>query len=174
MTTLRLIRRRSRKKRPKEEAPFNPLRPYLDRGRPGPLRYGTDGKILRSKEPPSAPRVLLTLQMLRRHNSLDPLVQPTHRILLRWGESEGSGLFDPDADRRELHFDPLPYELQVKVSGIVDGSPWQMLARKWYRTTMTGKELAEEFGVSRSRLYEDWRSSLWYFRGRFEADALHE
>lgn len=120
------------------------------------------------------PRVILTLQQLRRHNSLDPLVQPTHRMLLRWGESEGDGLFNPEADVRELHFDPLPPDLHVKVTGIVYGSPWEVLARKWYRTTLTGKELAELLCISRTRLYDDWRACLWYFRGRFEAGGIHE
>jgi hypothetical protein len=27
--------------------------------------------------------------------------------------------------------------------------------------------------ISRSQLYADWRSALWYYRGRFENAGIH-
>lgn len=148
-------------------------RPYLDPGRPGLLRYQRGGKLLLCKEPPPVLRVILTQESLRRHNSLQPALQSTHRTLLRWGESGGTGLPNPEADVRETHYDPLPPDLQGKVDDIVKDSPWEMLARKWYRTSLTTKELAASLCVSRPQLYIDWKSSLWYYRGRFESERIH-
>lgn len=149
-------------------------RPYVDRGTPGRLRYNKGGRLLLVKEPPSVPEKILTLQALRRHNTLQPALQPTHRLLLRWGEGGGSGLPNTDADVREVHYDPLPPDQQKKIDALVDGSPWELLTRRWYRTALGGQELADEFGISRTQLYADWRASLWYFRGRFEGVGLYE
>jgi hypothetical protein len=147
------------------------LRAYVDRG------WRRDDS-LRVKDPLPVPRTMLTMaafqQALRRHNALQPVLQGTHRILLRWGESGGNGMPNPEADIRETHYDPLPPDLQRKVDDIVAGSPWETLARKWYRTSLTVKELAADLCVSRKQLYIDWGASLWYYRGRFEAEAVHE
>lgn len=151
----------------------DPIAPYVDRGRPGSRRYGVDGNVSFVKEPPTVERVILTLQALKRHNTLEPVLQPTDRVLLRWGETGGSGLFDPDAERRETHYDPLPPDLQMKVERIVEGCAWETFARKWYRTSMTATELAEWMRISRTQLYKDWRAALWYFTGRFEAERIH-
>lgn len=153
---------------------MNSDKSYVDRGAPGELRYQRDGALPLVKNPPPVQRIILTLQTLRRHNTLQPALQPTHRMLLRWGESGGTGLPNPEAEVRETHYDPLPPDLQGKVDDIVFGSPWESLARKWYRTTLTGKELADVLRVSRSQLYADWRAALWYFRGRFENEGIHE
>lgn len=162
----------------RESAHFSKLRPYIDHGQPGMLRYQRGGKLLLVKDPAPALRVTLTIEQLlsarRRHNSLQPALQGTDRILLRWGESGGNGLPNPEADVRETHYDPLPPDLHKRVDIIVDGSPWEMLTRKWYRTSLTNKDLAVALCVSRPQLYIDWKSSLWYFRGRFEAERLHE
>lgn len=147
-------------------------RPYIDRGKPGLLKYQRGGQLLLVKDPPPAPRVMLTLQALRRHNTLQPELQPTDRVLLRWGESGGTGLPNPDAEIRETHYDPLPPDLQEKVDDIVGGSPWVSFTRKWYRTNLTAKALAEEMCISRVQLYADWRSALWYYRGRFESERI--
>lgn len=148
------------------------LHPYVDRGPPE-LRYHGDGELLLVKDPKPVERVILTLQSLRRHNTLQPILQPTHRILLRWGESGGTGLPNLEAETRETHYDPLPPDLQAKVDDIVTGCAWELLTRKWYRTTLTGQELAVSLCISRSQLYADWRAALWYFTGRFEAEAVH-
>lgn len=147
-------------------------RPYLDCGAPGRLRY-QGGKLLQSKDPPPVRHTILTLQVLRRHNTLEPSLQPTNRVLLRWAESGGTGIPNPDADIRELHYDPLPPDLQKKVDGILDESPWQALTRKWYMSNSDRKELATELRISRTQLYSDWRASLWYHTGRFEACGVH-
>lgn len=164
------------KERPRKRIKVNlpdPLAPYVDRGRAGGMRYGVNGNLLAVKEPAPVERVILTLQALRRHNTLEPALQPTDRTLLRWGESGGTGLWDPDADRRETHYDPLPPDLQKKVDRIVDGCAWETFAYKWYRTSMTATELAEWMRISRTQLYKDWRAALWYFTGRFEAERIH-
>lgn len=171
MNTLRLS---SPRRKRKKTVTFNPLRPYFDHGRPGPLRYGPDGKVLRAKEPPQAVRVVLTPESLRRHNTLNPALQATNRLLLRWGESGGTGLPNPEAEIRELHYDPLPNDLQEMVDDIVSGSPWASLTRRWYRTSLTPRQLAEELCIGKTQLYEDWKSSLWYYRGRFETESVHE
>jgi hypothetical protein len=146
---------------------------YVDRGPSGELRYQGDGELSLVKDPPPVERVILSLQSLRRQNSLQPALQPTHRTLLRWGESEGSGIPNPEAETRETHYDPLPDDLQKKVSDIVTGSAWETLARKWYRTTLTGQQLADAMCISRSQLYNDWRAMLWYFTGRFQAERIY-
>lgn len=147
--------------------------PYVDRGPPGVLRYLHDGGLPVVKDPAPVQRVMLTLQAMRRHNSLQPALQPTHRILLRWGEGGGSGLPNPDAEIRETHYDPLPPDLQTKVDDIVTGCAWELLARKWYRTSLTTKDLADTMGICRRQLYSDWNALLWYFTGRFEAERVH-
>lgn len=147
-------------------------RPYVDRGAPGTIRY-QGGKMLLVKEPPTVPEKILTLQILRRHNTLEPALQPTNRMLLRWAEGGGNGLPNPEADIRETHYDPLPPDLQGKVDTIVEGSPWAMLARKWYRSAGDRKALAEELRISRTQLYGDWRAALWYFTGRFQAERIY-
>lgn len=113
--------------------------------------------------------MILKLQALRRHNSLQPELQPTHRVFLRWSESGGSGLPNPNADKRELHFDPLPLEQEGIVSEIVRTCPWETLIREWYLGTLDSQRLADGFGISRTQLYTDWRCALWYCRGRLEA-----
>ena len=125
------------------------------------------------REPPVAPLKILTLSILRRHNSLQPALQPTNRILLRWAEGMGDGLPNPDAEIRETHYDTLPPDVKEKVDGIVFGSPWEMLTRKWYRTSLSIKGLADALHVSRSQIYVDWQSSLWYYRGRFENERIY-
>jgi len=140
---------------------------YIDRGAPGTLRYQR-GELLLVKEPPRAKEIILQLQELRRHNTLQPELQPTNRIFLRWAEAGGDGLPNPAADRRELHYDMLPADEEEWVTEVVKGSPWETLIRKWYRTTLDSKRLAEELCISRTQLYADWRCALWYFRGRLE------
>lgn len=146
------------------------LRPYVDRGSP---RYRRNGDLLLVKDPKPVDRVILTLQSLRRHNSLQPALQPADRILLRWGENEGTGMPNLEAETRETHYDPLPPDIQTKVGVIVTGCAWEILVRKWYRTTLTAQQLADEMCVSRSQLYADWRAALWYLTGRFEAEGVH-
>lgn len=148
------------------------LHPYIDRGPPV-LRYQNDGALLVVKEPAPVERIVLTLQSLRRHNTLQPALQPAHRILLRWGESGGTGIPNPEADVRETHYDPLSPDLQTKVDDIVTGCAWEMFARKYYRTDLTNKELAEELCISRSQLYSELSFMLWYFTGRFEAERVY-
>ena len=148
------------------------LRPYVDRGVPGTIRYLGDRMPL-VKEPPTVPLKILTIPILRHHNKLEPPLQATNRVLLRWAESGGSGLPNPEADIRELHYDPLPSDLQERVDLIVDGSPWGMLTRKWYRTTLDRKDLAVALRISRTQLYADWRAALWYFTGRFESERIY-
>lgn len=154
-------------------APEKIKHPYVDRGPPGVLRYQHDGGLPVVRDPVPVQRVMLTLQSLRRHNTLQPALQPTHRILLRWGESGGTGLPNPEAEIRETHYDPLPPDLHTKVDDIVAGCAWEILARKWYRTTMTGQQLADSMHISRRQLYADWNASLWYFTGRFEAERVY-
>lgn len=147
--------------------------PYVDRGSPGALRYQHDGGLPVVTDPPPVQRVMLTLQAMRRHNTLQPALQPTHRILLRWAEGGGNGLPNPEAEIRETHYDPLSPDLQTKVDDIVEGSAWETFARKYYRTNLTNKELIEELCISRAQLYSDLSAMLWYFTGRFEAANVY-
>ena len=146
--------------------------PYVDRGPAGVLRYQHDGGLPVVKDPAPVQRVILTLQELRRHNTLQPALQPTHRILLRWSEGGGNGLPNPEAEIRETHYDPLPPDLQTKVDDIVAGCAWEILARKWYRSSLTTKDLAAEMCITRTQIYKDWNALLWYFTGRFEAQRI--
>jgi hypothetical protein len=117
-----------------------------------------------------APFAILTLESLRRHNMLEPELQPTHRYFLRWAAGSGTGLANPDARERETHFDPLPEREAIIVDQMVLRAPGRMpkLMKRWYRSDMDSRAIAEAFGVSRTQIYVEWRSALWYFRGRFE------
>lgn len=147
-------------------------RPYVDRGIPGTARV-IGGVMPFVRAPPLVPVRAMKLAMLRRHNTLEPQLQETNRILLRWGESGGTGLPNHEAEIREVHYDPLPADLQEKVDGIVEACPWKHLTLKWYRSARDRQELAKELGLSRSQLYADWRCALWYYRGRFELLRIH-
>lgn len=164
---------RGKRGRKRATGPVKIQRPYVDRGAPGVLRYQQDGGLPVVKDPTPVQRVMLTLQAYQRHNTLQPALQPTHRILLRWGEGGGNGLPNPEAEIRETHYDPLPPDLQTRVDDIVTDCAWEALARKWYRTSLTGKELAEVMCISRVQLYKDWNCLLWYFTGRFEAERIY-
>lgn len=170
MTTLTIKAPRLRITRRRKDVYFSGLRPFVDHGR--------HPEVERMKDPPALPRVVLTVEKfaerLKRHNALQPALVGTHRLLLRWGESGGNGLPNPEAEVRELHYDPLPPDLQERVDEVVDESPWEVLTWRWYRTSLTVKALADEMAVSRAQLYIDWKSSLWYFRGRFESECIHE
>jgi hypothetical protein len=150
-----------------------PSRPYVDRGMPGLLRYQKGGILPLVCEPPILRPRMLKLHEIQRHNSLEPELQETHRILLRWSEGGGNGLKNPEADIRETHYDPLPPDLQEKVDDIVDGSPWAPLIVKRYRSSLDMDKIAIELDVSRTKLYADLRAALWYFRGRLEAARVH-
>lgn len=111
---------------------------------------------------------------LSRHNALPLVLAMTDRLLLRWGESGGNGLPNAEADIRETHYDPLPPDLHERVDDIVADSPWETLTRRWYRMNITPRQLADEMRIGKTQLYADWKSSLWYFRGRFESEGVHE
>jgi hypothetical protein len=148
------------------------LQTYVDRGPPGTLRY-QGGRLLEVKAPPTVQVRRLALEVIRRHNSLEPALQETHRVLLRWSEDLGDGLPNPEADTRETHYDPLSPDLQEKVTMIVDGSPFAVFVRKLYRTAATGRALAIELGISHTKLLSERRAALWYHRGRFEAEHIY-
>lgn len=161
--------------RPVADVAMKKPTPYLDRGRPGSLRYGQRGTVITmTAEVPSVPWPdrKLTLEGLKRHNSLDPELQDTHRVLLRWSETAGSGEFNPEADKREIHYDPLPLEVQEKVAAIIAASPWGFFVRKLYFTTLTMGSLADQLGISAALLKTERKNCLWYFNGRFEADKV--
>lgn len=156
-------------------SPVRKFRPYVDRGQSGALRYDREsGELLRTKEPPPAEYRILTLQAMRRHNSLNPALQPTFRMMLRWTEGGGNGESNPEADKRETHYDPLPPDLQKKVDSVVYGSPWEYFATKFFRTNSTCVTLADTLGISRTQLYKDLDNMLWYFCGQFRARGIHE
>lgn len=115
----------------------------------------------------------LKLAEIRQRYSIEVELIETHRILLRWSEDLGSGLPNLEAETRETHYDPLPPDLQEKVTLIVDGSPFAKFVRKIYRTAVTGRALAEELGISHTKFLSERRVALWYCRGRFEADYIH-
>src|SRR5262245_42219020 len=119
------------------------VRPYRQPGTPGTLHYHND-KLLRVKEPPQAPYIILTLQELRRHNSLQPELQPTNRIFLRWAAGSGTGLYNPDAEpRRESHMSRLGDAEHKLVDQMIIDSPWETLIRAWYRTEIDTQQLAK-------------------------------
>lgn len=146
--------------------------PFIDIGRPGP-RYQRGGRlVLMETEVPSAEVRKLKLEEVRRHNSLDLELQDTHRIFLRWSETAGVGDFNPEADIRETHYDPLPLEVQQRVTVIVDESPWQKFMRKLYFTTLTKSSLAEQLGISLAQFKTKRGNALWFFKGRFQAEDI--
>jgi hypothetical protein len=147
--------------------------PYIDRGKPGP-RFQQGGRlVLMEAKVPDVDVRRLKLEELRRHNSLEPELLPTLRTLLRWSERAGTGEFNPEADFRETHYDPLPPDLQEKVTVIVDSSPWAAFIRKLVMTSLAKGSLAEQLGMSRTKFCSDRRCAFWYCRGRFEAEHIY-
>lgn len=147
-------------------------RPYIDYGKPGVLRFQR-GTVITVRNPLPVSVRKLALDAIRRHNSLEVELHGTHRTLLRWSENAGTGMPYPDADVRETHYDPLPPDMQAKVTEIVDSSPWAKFLRKLYSSALTKGSLAEQLGISTNKFYADRRSALWYCRGRFEADRIY-
>lgn len=149
-------------------------RAYIDRGRPGSLRFNQRGLVI-TLEKPILPVLVqkLALEAIQRHNSLEPELQGTHRVFLRWMEREGTGLPNPEAEKRETHYDPLPLVVQTKVTVIVDASPWTRFIRKLYSSTLDRGSLADQLGISRRQFYSERTSALWYFRGRFESERIY-
>lgn len=148
------------------------LRPYIDWGKAGSLRYQR-GTVITVREPLPVPVRKLALEAIRAYANLEPELVETHRVLLRWSESEGTGLPNPDADKRETHYSPLPPDLQSKVTAIVDASPWCEFTRALYRAAISGRSLAERLGMTKTKFYEDRRAALWFYRGRFEAERIY-
>lgn len=147
---------------------------YIDRGRPGLLRYQRGGVLVMMEGKVSAVKVpQLSLEALRRRNSIDPELQPTLRMLLRWSENAGTGMPNPEADIRETHYDPLPPDLQGAVTDIVSGSPWEWFIRKLVSSTLSKGSLAEQLGMTRDKFCDERKNALWYFRGRFEAARIY-
>lgn len=148
--------------------------PYVDRGRPGTIRYNEHGVPveMQGKVPQVWPERKLALESLRRHNTLDPELQDTHRVFLRWSETAGTGEFNPEAEKRELHYDPLPLEIQQQVTAIVAASCWEKFIRKLYLSTLTRGSLAEQLGISPSQLKNMRNNCLWFFKGRFEMEDI--
>lgn len=144
--------------------------PYVDRGKPG-LRFQR-GTVITVREPVPVSIRRLALEEIQRHNSLETELQDTHRVFLRWSETAGTGEFNPEAEVREMHYDPLPLEVQQRVTQLVDESAWRKFIRKLYFSTLSRGSLAEQLGISRAQLYADRRASLWYFKGRFEAEHI--
>lgn len=147
-------------------------RAYIDSGIPGRLRR-QGGIVITVRNPVPVHVRRLALEMIRRHNTLEPELQATHRILLRWSENAGTGMPNMDAEIRETHYDPLPPDVQTRVTELVDTSPWARFVRKLYATTLTGRSLAQELGVSHTKLLSDRRSALWYLRGKFEVERIY-
>lgn len=149
-------------------------RPYIDLGRPGLLRFQRGGRVvLMEAKVPTVEIPKLDLPAIQRHNQLEPELLPTLRVLLRWSENLGTGEYNPEADFRETHYDPLTPDLQVKVTEIVDTSPWQEFIRKLVMTNLSKGSLADQLGISRTKFCADRKCALWYFRGHFEAGRIY-
>lgn len=163
MTTLTMKGPRLRIARRRKDVYFSGLRVFVDRG----------GHVAGDPvpDPPRVPRTVLTVEKfaerLKRHNALPLPLHGPHRVLLRWSEGGGNGMPNPEAEVRDTHYDPLPPNEQELVDEIVAASPFELLTRKWYRTDKSMRELAEDLGVAKTKLYEDWRCALWYYRGVF-------
>jgi hypothetical protein len=147
--------------------------PYIDRGRPGP-RFESGGALvlMKGKLPQLYPRKM-TPEELQRYSSLDPELQGTLRVLLRWSERAGMGEFNPEAEIRETHYDPLPPDIQERVTAIVDTSPWPHFLRKLVMTTLAKGSLAEQLGMAKRTFYSERKNALWYCRGRFEGEHIY-
>ena len=129
--------------------------------------------LLRVVDFPAAIGRVIPLEELRWHNTLEPELLGTYRVLLRWSEREGSGLYNPDAEIRETHYDPLPLEIQGKVTTVIDTSPWPSFIRKLVMTNLTRGALAEQLGMAQRTFYAERKNALWYCRGRFEGERIY-
>lgn len=106
-----------------------------------------------------------------------PELETTHRILLRWAVSQGSGLptdtWDDDPKARES---PLDDETAIKVDRIIQHdltTKYLHLVVLWYKSPAPREVIARRMGLpGRSSLYPEWRACLSYLRGRFQGVGI--
>jgi hypothetical protein len=121
-----------------------------------------------------AAEVIYRLELLGKRGSLDPQLAIVDEMLQRWAASVGTGLpidpekYDPPNKARP---EPLDDETAVIVDRLVMRAPkpFPRLINDWYRSQYPREVIAHRIGVSRSALYVEHRSALWYLKGR-----LHE
>lgn len=111
-----------------------------------------------------------------RHNALDPELVPTDRILDRWAVSVGSGLPSGNwDDTPRSRPPPLDDQTAIEVDRIILQLPhkYKTLVVRWYKSPLPRAAIAREMGLSsRTGLYLEWRSALWYLRGRFHGVGI--
>lgn len=99
----------------------------------------------------------------------------TDVVLQRWAESVGSGLANTQEgeweEGAESIWPPLDDDTATVVDQTILHAPrrYSQLVRRWYRTPLSSTVIANDMGVSRSGLYLEWNSSLWYFKAAFSA-----
>lgn len=126
---------------------------------------------------PSAAQVIGKLQEATRHNTLDPELVPTDRMMQRWAVSVGSGLpqdVEGWDDKPISKPPPLDDETAITVDRIVQqlGEKYRRLAVSWYKSAKPRQSIAYELAIPRSSMYLEWRAMLWYLRGRFQGAGL--
>lgn len=121
--------------------------------------------------------IVADLHAKRAPNALDPELVPTDRIMQRWAVSVGGGLpTDSWDDTPEAKPPALDDDTAIKVDRIVQhglNAKYHKLAVRWYKSPAPRQQIAQEMGLgSRTSLYLEWRSLLWYLRGRFHGVGI--
>jgi hypothetical protein len=110
-----------------------------------------------------------------RPGALDPELVPTDRIMQGWAAGSGSGLpSEKWDDRPKSRAPPLDADTFLVVEGIYVRLPakYKTLVHSWYRTPVPRSAIARSMGLPRTSVYLEWRSVLWYLRGRLHGAGV--
>jgi hypothetical protein len=148
------------------------------RGEPRPRKRPTAADVPDPRIPQlptHAPSVAQVIRRITRANSLDPRLMPTDRHMQRWAVGQGSGIPDPERALLPVsRLTPLSPDVDIATDQIVLSSPthWQHFTYRWYRSDCSVDQLAQEFGISRDKLFFERRLVLAYLLGRLTAAGI--
>jgi hypothetical protein len=117
-----------------------------------------------------------------RSPKLDPRLENVDRLAMRWAAGE--------REHRSLH--PLEAIRLLHDGAVLGGGPIptpddlvlfdrclnmcsareRLVIQVWYCTWATAEQKAKQLGVSRATLYNEWKSTLSYFRGWLRGHGL--
>ncbi len=109
---------------------------------------------------------------------LDPELVPVNRIMERWAVSVGDGLPPEDGswnDEPQTNVPPLDDATAIEVDRIVMHQlpqKYRTLALRWYKSRQPREVIREQMGLGATSLRLEWRSMLWYLRGRFHGIGI--
>lgn len=122
------------------------------------------------------------IRRIARATALDPRLEPTDRLAIRWaaGERPGGALHPLEAIRL-LHDGavlgggviPTPHDIMKFDQCFVESGPQdRAIISTWYKSGGSAEQKARRLGISRATFYTEWGRALSYFRGWLRAHGL--